>query len=338
MSEPKRNSSHVFNGMPEKNHHHFELKVHSFQLKLPYKLSFGTIYKLDSIQVSLNVNGSLSIGEVVPLTGYNKETKESIVEFLSQRIAQGNDESDLSKFRKEVAGQITNHGFACSAILSALDLQCPQYKSFTSRSIISESEFVVPSSTNDPIALWQFLINHQEDYVKVKLSDTPEHDLEVLQFCEKAITSLKHPLRLDANQALDLKKARHLYKGIESFGFADSIHYIEQALPFDDWEGTRSLAKEFELPSMLDESIVLLDEIQKALDIGVNFIKLKLFKQGGILELEQMILKAKELGVKVILGNGVSTELGNNIENNLYQKYPEAILRGSEANGFIKLN
>ena len=62
--------------------------------------------------------------------------------------------------------------------------------------------------------------------------------------------------------------------------------YIEQPLPKSDWSGTHLLSKQFEqLPIMLDEPIIDQTDLVRAKSIDVQFVKLKLFKQGGILEL-----------------------------------------------------
>ena len=87
---------------------------------------------------------------------------------------------------------------------------------------------------------------------------------------------------------------------------------------------------------MLDESIVTDQDIYKAKSIGIEFIKLKLFKQGGIKEVVQQAQLCKLLGIKVVLGNGVATNLSNQIENHIYSSNP-IFYGASEANGFLKI-
>ncbi len=315
----------------------FKLHVKSHKLKTPYKLSFGTIREIDSVQVAFTQRSRTTVGEVVPLVGYNDESTESISKFIKQKLSESSKFSSLQDFRAHVAQNIRDHGFACSPILCAIDLHDSAFTESMQKSKMAVDEFVVPTSTSNATSLREALHENLNRFVKIKLSSDPEHDFSVLSACEAALMACSKPIRLDANQALNLDQARFLYRSIENSNFRNVIHYIEQALPFDDWQGSEVLANEFELPTMLDESVVLLSDVEKAQRIGVQHIKLKLFKQGGLVELEQMIQKAVELDMRVILGNGVSTEIGNDMENYFYLKFKGKIVLGSEANGFAKI-
>lgn len=55
-------------------------------------------------------------------------------------------------------------------------------------------------------------------------------------------------------------------------------------------------------------------------------MKHKLFKQGGISELVNFARLANNMGMKVVLGNGVASSLSNMMEVSLQLKYPELFI------------
>ncbi len=88
---------------------------------------------------------------------------------------------------------------------------------------------------------------------------------------------------------------------------------------------------------MLDEPIVDFTSIDKARSIGVNYVKLKLYKQGGIIELIAHAEYANQNGLKVILGNGVATWPSNQVELSVYAENRSWFSGVHEANGYIKV-
>lgn len=115
--------------------------------------------------------------------------------------------------------------------------------------------------------------------------------------------------------------------------------YVEQPLRADDWEDARMLASQNgDVAMMLDEPIVLDEHIQRAKDVGARFLKLKLFKQGGIREVVRQAKLAHTLGLKTVLGNGVATSVSNEIELRIQSDDPDLFYGASEANGFLKVS
>ena len=88
---------------------------------------------------------------------------------------------------------------------------------------------------------------------------------------------------------------------------------------------------------MLDESIYTVNDVNRAAQVGCQWIKLKLCKQGGIDELLQLAKHAKSIGLKVVIGNGVATDVSNLLELWVYDRYRHLFDGASESNGFAKL-
>ncbi len=104
-------------------------------------------------------------------------------------------------------------------------------------------------------------------------------------------------LRVDANAAWDLETAQQLIPRLQEL----DVELVEQPLAKDDWEGMKILFPESSLPLYADESCVSEQDVEKCHPYfhGIN---IKLTKCGGITAAGRMIVKAKELGMKVMIG------------------------------------
>jgi L-alanine-DL-glutamate epimerase-like enolase superfamily enzyme len=71
------------------------------------------------------------------------------------------------------------------------------------------------------------------------------------------------------------------------------------------------LAKISPVPLMLDEAITGEEDLDRTIETGcAKAVKFKLMKAGSLTHLEKLIEKALDAGLKVILGNGVATDIG----------------------------
>ncbi|HFC12453.1 MAG TPA: dipeptide epimerase, partial [Anaerolineae bacterium] len=65
-----------------------------------------------------------------------------------------------------------------------------------------------------------------------------------------------------------------------------------------------------DIPIVADETVQMLDDVEKLAAAGVRGINLKLMKVGGISSGLQMLRRAKALGMRVLLGCMIETSLG----------------------------
>lgn len=106
------------------------------------------------------------------------------------------------------------------------------------------------------------------------------------------------PIRVDVNQGwTDREKALKLIEWLAT----RNIQFVEQPMPKEQIEDTAWLRERSPLPIVGDESVVRIADVRKALGVfdGIN---VKLMKSTGMHEAYQMILMAKALGMKVMLG------------------------------------
>jgi L-alanine-DL-glutamate epimerase-like enolase superfamily enzyme len=103
--------------------------------------------------------------------------------------------------------------------------------------------------------------------------------------------------RVDANAGWTLEQALQKIPLLKELG----VEFVEQPLAKDDWEGMKILFEQSSLPLMADESCVTEADVEKCQG-HFHGINIKLTKCSGITPARRMIIKARELGMKVMVG------------------------------------
>ncbi|GAC1307825.1 MAG: dipeptide epimerase [Mucilaginibacter sp.] len=129
--------------------------------------------------------------------------------------------------------------------------------------------------------------------IKVKLGRDSDKDLIKTI---RSVTDL--PLFVDANQGwTDLQQSLDMTHWLHEQG----VLLIEQPILKTDIDSNAWLTERSPIPIIGDESVQRLPDVAKAKGVyhGIN---IKLMKSAGMYEGQQMILKAKELGLKLMIG------------------------------------
>lgn len=125
----------------------------------------------------------------------------------------------------------------------------------------------------------------------------------------KIITELrKHTdavFRVDANCGWTIEETISNAKGLKELG----VEFIEQPLIADNWEGHREVFLQSVLPIIADESCQVESDVIKCYNHfhGVN---VKLVKCGGLTSAKRMLLQAKELEMKTMVGCMTESTVG----------------------------
>ena len=111
--------------------------------------------------------------------------------------------------------------------------------------------------------------------------------------------------RVDANCGWSadetIANSRHLKKlGVE---------FIEQPLPADDHQGAKRVFAESALPIIADESCITEQDVRQCAG-SFHGVNIKLVKCGGLTPARRMIERAKELGLKVMVGCMTESTVG----------------------------
>jgi L-alanine-DL-glutamate epimerase-like enolase superfamily enzyme len=114
------------------------------------------------------------------------------------------------------------------------------------------------------------------------------------------------PLRVDANEGWTLEEARELVPELVELG----VELVEQPFPADDLESFRALREhEPRPPVVVDEGCHDLGDVARVAGYA-DGINVKLAKSGGLREAVRMVHAARALGLRVMLGCMVESQLG----------------------------
>ena len=111
--------------------------------------------------------------------------------------------------------------------------------------------------------------------------------------------------RVDANCAWGVDETIGNAALLEPLG----VELIEQPLPADDWNGMKQLHRRCALPIIADESCRVESDVDRCAECfdGIN---IKLVKCGGPTPARRMIARARQLGLKVMIGCFTESSVG----------------------------
>ncbi|MBM3454238.1 MAG: dipeptide epimerase [Bacteroidetes bacterium] len=128
------------------------------------------------------------------------------------------------------------------------------------------------------------------------------NDIENVQAIQ-SVTDAK--IRVDVNGGWNLDSAKRMISRFKEL----EIELIEQPLSIQSLQEMESLYKYSEIPLIADESCVKEIDVENC-NRGFHGVNIKLTKCGGITPARRMIKRAKELGMKVMLGCMCESTLG----------------------------
>jgi L-Ala-D/L-Glu epimerase len=103
--------------------------------------------------------------------------------------------------------------------------------------------------------------------------------------------------RIDANTAWSAEQTIAFAPELATLG----VEFLEQPLKRDDWAGMRRVHTECALPTFADESCQVEADVERCAGVFTG-INIKLTKCGGMTPARRMIARARELGLKVMIG------------------------------------
>lgn len=121
-----------------------------------------------------------------------------------------------------------------------------------------------------------------------------ENDIEMVTALRQHTDAV---FRVDANAGWTLEQALQKIPVLKDLG----VELVEQPLARDDWAGMKILYERSALPLIADEACVSEADVEKCHQ-HFHGINIKLTKCSGITPARRMITKAKELGMKVMVG------------------------------------
>jgi L-Ala-D/L-Glu epimerase / N-acetyl-D-glutamate racemase len=322
--------------MTSKHLRHLRFGVSFCPLTKPYELSFAILNAFNSVWVLAEDDaGRVGLGEAVPLPGYNWETLETIRETVTDLVAAAEGQP-YSAIRERCHSVRANHPFAASAVMTALDMP----------SFLNGARLGIGFPLSAPVAAeWplpdlrrvvEAHLNAGYDFIKVKVGRDYDGDIAAARCLLSEWPGRQFGLVFDSNQAYSTDTALAFARELQRYA-NDRLQWFEQPVGLRDWEGMERICRSSQVPVVLDESIYNEADIVRAAGIGAYGVKLKLMKNFGIAETLSLARQARRLGLIVVFGNGVATDIGNLGEYLVIAAGEGMFVPPGECNGFAKL-
>ena len=286
-----------------------KLTLHQFDLPLRhvFTISRGSSSVYRALIVELEQDGVRGYGEAGenPYYGITIENMSAALVAVRPRL-ETYSLDDPTDLWEELSPQLAHNTFAqCALDLAAHDLWGklrgqPVWKLWgLSLENVPVTDYTIGIDTIE------VMVKKMEEFAgwpvyKIKLG-TP-NDIEIVRELRKHTDAV---FRVDANCAWEAEEAIRNSIALEPLG----VEFIEQPLKPDDWEGMKAVYEKSALPAIADESCQQEPDVDACSGYfhGVN---VKLVKCGGLTPARRMITRAKELGLKTMVGCMTESSVG----------------------------
>ncbi len=269
------------------------------QLKHPFSIARHTRTSTPLMLLQIAHEGYIGYGEA-SMVPYMGESHQTATAFLSK--------IDVAQFKypfdfASIVHYLDNIADGNPAIKAAIDIalhdldgkikQQPCWQLLGSNPLkMPVTSFTIGMDTPEQIIKKTKEASHCK-VIKVKLGS--DNDKELIKTI-RSVTQV--PLYVDANQGwTDLEQSLDLIFWLQEQG----VVLIEQPMLKTDIASNAWLTERSPIPIIGDEAVQRLADVEKAKDVyhGIN---IKLMKAAGMHEAHQMIIKARKLGLKVLIG------------------------------------
>ena len=278
--------------------------LQTFHKKTPFKdiftISNGrSKIEQDALLVKLSMGNLIGWGESPAITYYNVDVPTMISKIESKKIF-------IEKYAMNNPDRFwhfLNHLFPKeNFIINALDMaywdiyaqiqQKPLYQIFkTNWQSIPANNYTLGIDTIEKTI--NKIKENPFPIYKIKLGF--ENDMEYLQ---QICTFTNAKIRIDVNGNWGVEEAINKIKICNNY----NIECIEQPLSKNDFESMKILMESTSIVLMADESCVYEDDVEKCTNY-FHAINIKLTKCGGITPALRMIHNARNIGLKIMIGN-----------------------------------
>lgn len=284
-----------------------QLRFFPYELKLAHVFTVASYSRSTTpdVQVELEYDGMIGYGEasMPPYLAKELGTVESVMAFLQrvqQVIGQFDDPFKIEEILTYIDAMDEGNAAAKTAVDIALHdlvgklLQAPWYKIWgLDKEKTPSTTFTIGIDTPDVVRQKTRECADRFNILKVKLGR--DNDKEMIQTI-RSVTSL--PIAIDANQGWkDRQYALDMIHWLKEQG----IVMIEQPMPKTQIDDIAWVTEQSPLPVFADESVQRLKDVAalKGVFSGIN---IKLMKCTGMREAHKMMILARALGMRVMIG------------------------------------
>ena len=284
-----------------------ELRARTTSLALAeeFGIARGSRTSQEVVQVELEHDGIVGRGEAAPVY-YRGESVDSAAEFLAGAAPPlvGDDPFALEEIEERLA-DVDGEAAGKAALDAALHDWIGKRLGVPLWRLLGLSPHAPPTSYTisiDSLDGTRDRTRRASDFRALKVKVGGTEDLARLEAVREESSA---PLRVDANEGWTLESARELMPELVRL----EVEFVEQPFPADDLDSFRGLRELTpRLPVVVDEGCQDLADVAPAAGYA-DGINVKLAKSGGVREAVRMIHAARALGLRVMLGCMVESQL-----------------------------
>ena len=281
------------------------LKEYILPLKHTFTISRESHDFQTTLIVSLSYENCTGYGEATSNSyyGISCESMISEIEAIRSDIEDYNFENAEDFYTFIAATGLSNFAL-CALDLAAHDLygkivEKPLYEIWgTSKEKYPITNYTIGLDTTDKMVAKM----KEKPWPIYKIKLGTDNDVAIIKELRKHTKAI---FRIDANCAWTAAETIHNAPLLKELG----VEFLEQPLKADDWEGMEKVIHQSVLPVIADESCIEEGDVEKCA-LHFNGINIKLTKCGGLTPALKMIDKARELGLKVMVGCMTESTVG----------------------------
>ncbi len=277
------------------------LKYYPYTIKLKdqFTISANSRIMTPAVMVEIEHDGMIGYGEA-SLPPYLQENQKSVIDFLRRvDIGSFKEATDINIILDYIDQLSDEDNAAKAAIdialhdLSGKLLNTPLYQllQIKKKEKIYTS-FTIGISESDEL---NRKINNSSGFKFLKIKLGTENDKAIISAIRNFTDK---PLYVDVNQGWSDK-----YFALDMINWLSerNVILIEQPFPKENIKDSQWIIERASLPIVADESVQTLSDLELTKDIFTG-INIKLMKSGGIRNAFRMMIKAKELNLKIMIG------------------------------------
>jgi len=265
-----------------------------------FTIALGTTTVQHILLVELRQDGVTGYGEGASSHAYHEFTAASMRAALEAARPQieGARLDDPAQFWDQILPVLGHNRFAlCALDEAAHDLWGKQRGAPVWKLLGLELKNLPLSDYTigiDPIEKMVMKMKEFEGWPIYKIKLGTDDDLAIVRELRRHTDAV---FRIDANTAWTADQTIAYAPELKALG----VEFLEQPLKRDDWDGMKRVFRECALPVIADESCLIEEDVDRCAGLyhGIN---IKLTKAGGQTPGRRMIARARELGLKVMIG------------------------------------
>ena len=278
------------------------IRTASLALAEEFGIARGSRTTQDVVQVELEHDGLVGRGEAAPVyyRGESVATASAFLEDVAPRL--GRDPFALEELLTGVDGDAAGRSALDAALHDWVGrrLRLPVWRLLGLSRAAPPTSYTIGIDTLDGT---RDRARRARGFRALKVKVGGADDLARL---EAVRAESDAPLRVDANEGWTLESARELVPALVELG----VDLIEQPFPAEDLESFRALRElEPRPPVIVDEGCHDLRDVAAVAGYA-DGINVKLAKSGGLREAVRMVHAARALGLRVMIGCMIESQLG----------------------------